>query len=430
MTDPGTLHAWLGRVDTANGLDWYQHLYSREFECGCQAFTTYCPDWQKVITPPSPVTPRAEAHSAWIHTNSTPVSDAIIAQEAPRRRYIVLNAWESGLIPKIKAHNPDCLVFVYKCLSSVRSYDANTNWSLLPAGVSWYYAHNTRPDWFLLKNGQRVQWSYPGHWQMDVGSTSYQNAWAQNVTKMKQLGFDGVWIDNLLWKRSAYSIQPDKYTTDFQLREAYRAAIRAVTPVLKTAGLLTVGNLNGAREVANGWASYLDAGLDGGFDEFWLSVDNSGTNLLPEYPQGWKRQVAEIADAESQGKVAIVQPHFPAGNTKAFRYCLASYFMAYPGSAGNAAIVEANGTDAYGNPTPWRAEYDWNLGTPTGAYRSVATNVFRRDFTAGCVVVNANKTGTAAVTVQLGAAYLNEGGASVTSVSLAGTSGTILRKVS
>lgn len=429
MTDPGTLHAWLDRVDTANGLDWYQHLYSREFECGCRPFTTYCPDWRKVITLPSPVTPRAEAHSAWIHTNSTPVSDALIAQEAPRRRYIVLNAWESGLIPKIKAHNPDTLVFVYKCLSSVRSYDANTNWSLLPAGVSWYYAHNTRPDWFLLKNGQRVQWSYPGHWQMDVGSTSYQNAWAQNVTKMKQLGFDGVWIDNLLWKRSAYNILPDKYPTDEALREAYRSAIRNITPTLKAAGLLSIGNLNGAREVANGWSSYLDAGLDGGFDEFWLSVRDAGTDLLPEYERGWKRVVDEIAYTESKGKIAIVQPCFPVGARKPFLYAVASYFMGYPNGAGKAAIVEANARDQYSNPTAWHPEYDWNLGTPTGAYRSVGTDVFRRDFTQGCVVVNANKTGSPNVTVQLGGSYLNEGGASVTSVSLAGTSGTILRKV-
>lgn len=427
MTDLGvSLHAWLDRADAYNSVGWYEHLLSRNFACGCQPFSTYCPDWQAILHPP--VTPKAEAHSAWIHTNSTPVSDALIAKEAPRRRYVVLNAWESSLIPKIKAHNPDCLVFVYKCLSSTRSYDSNTNWTLLPAGVSWYYANNSRPDWFLLKSGQRVEWGYGGHWQMNVGDTSYQNAWAQNVARVKQLGFDGVWVDNLLWRRADYNILPDKYLTDEALRDAYRSAIRNITPVLKTAGLLTIGNLNGAREIAGGWNSYLDAGLDGGFDEFWLSVDNTGTNLLPEYPQGWKRQVEEIAYAESQGKIAIVQPHFPVGS-KAIRYCLASYFMAYPGSAGKAAIVEANATDQYGNPTPWHPEYDWNLGTPTGAYRSVGTNVFRRDFTKGCVVVNANKTGASLQTVQLGGSYLNEGGASVTSVSLAGTSGTILRKV-
>lgn len=425
MTDLGvSLHAWLDRLDPANNVDWYEHLLSRNFQCGCQPFTTYCPDWQKVINPP--VTPQAVAQSAWVHLNSTPVSDALIAKEAPRRRIVVLNAWEAGLIPKIKAANPACLVFVYKCLSSTRSYDNNTNWTLLPAGISWYYANNSRPDWFLLKSGQRVEWGYGGHWQMDVGSMSYQNAWAQNVAKVKQLGFDGVWIDNLLWKRSAYSIYPDKYTTDEALRDAYRSALRNITPVLKTAGLLTIGNLNGAREITGGWNSYLDSGLDGGFDEFWLSVDDTGTNLLPEYNQGWRRQVDEIAYAEAQGKIAIVQPHFPAGNTKAFRYALASYFMA---AAGKAAIVEANGRDQYGDPTPWHPEYGWDLGTPLAPYVSVGTNVFCRRFTKGIVVVNANKTGSPVVSYPLGSTYLNEAGAQGNSVSLPGTSGAILRKV-
>lgn len=426
------LHSWLDNLDPFNGVAWYEHLLTRNFTCGCQPFTTYCPEWTAVITPPTPpvpVTPKAEAHSAWIHTNSTPIPDELLQLEIPRRHYVVLNAWEHGSIRRIKELNPDCLVFVYKCLSSTRSNDPNPNWTLLPAGVSYQWADRSRPDMFLLKNGQRVQWSYGGHWQMDIGNPAYQQMWAQNVAKVRELGFDGVWMDNCLWKRSAYNIQPDKYATDFQLREAYRAAIRAITPILKTAGLLTIGNLNGAREVTNGWASYLDAGLDGGFDEFWLSVNDAGTDLLPEYEQGWKRVVDEIAYTESKGKIAIVQPRFPVGAGKPFLYAVASYFCGYPNGAGKAAIVEANGRDQYSNPTAWHPEYDWNLGNPTGAYRSVGTNLFRRDFTQGCVVVNANKTSSTAVTVQLGGSYLNEGGASVTSVSLAGTSGTILRKV-
>lgn len=428
MTELGvSLYNWLHHVDPVNNLDWYEHAAARDLACGCKLPSTYCPDWQKVITPPVPV-PQAKVQSAWIHLNSTAVSDALIAKEAPRRRYVVLNAWESKLIPRIKAANPNCLVFVYKCLSSTRSYDNNTVWPRLPAGVSYDYANLHRPSWFLLKGGRRVEWDYDGHWQMDIGLPDYQAMWADNVKTVRQYGFDGVWIDNCLWQRSAYSIYPDKYPTDESLRAAYRSALQAITATLKTAGLLTIGNLNGAREITGGWAACLDAGLDGGFDEFWLSVDDAGTNLLPEYAQGWRRQVEEIAYAESQGKVAIVQPHFPAGMVKPFRYAYASYLMGL-GSTGNAAIVEANGTDQYGNPTPWHPEYGWNLGTPTGSYRSVGTNIFRRDFTGGCVVVNANKTDSTAVTVQLGGSYLNEGGASVISVSLAGTSGAILRKV-
>ena len=432
MTDLGvSLHAWLDRLDTANNVDWYEHLISKSFRCGCQTWTTYCQEWQRIITPPTPtpITPKAEAHSAWVHTNSTPVSDALIALEAPRRRYIVLNPWESHLIPKIKAHNPDCLVFVYKDISSVRSLDTNPDVRMLAAGVA--YSTASASGWTARSDGGVwLQYDgYEGHYQMDVGKVGYQDTWASNVSRMKAFGFDGVWMDNALWFRDTYhpGVPVRGYATNEAFREAYRSFFRNVCPKLRAAGLLSVANMTNARLVTNGWQSCLDAGLDGAFDEFWLSVDNTGTNLLPEYEQGWKRQVAQIAYAEDKGKIAIVQPHFPAGDVKAFRYCLASYFMAYP-TAGKAAIVEANGTDQYGNPTAWHPEYDWNLGTPSGAYRSVGTNIFRRDFTQGCVVVNANKTGSTAVTIQLGGSYLNEGGASVTSVSLAGTSGTILRK--
>lgn len=431
MTELGvSLHAWLDRLDPANNVDWYEHLISKSFKCGCQTWTTYCQEWQDILNPPT--SPKGKAHSLWVHTNSTPVPDALIALEAPRRRYIVLNAWESHLIPKIKAHNPACMVFCYKDISSVRSNDLNPDVRMLPAGVSYGYA-KTMPAWQARSaGGVWLQYDgYGGHWQMDVGQAGYQNAWATNVAKMKALGFDGIWMDNALWFRDTY--HPDYpvrgYASDEAFRYAYLSFFLAVCPRLRAAGLLSVANMTNARLVTNGWQSYLDAGLDGAFDEWWISVDNTGNNLLPEYPEGWRRQVAQISYAEERGKIALVQPHFPAGNTKAFRYTFASYLMGYPGTAGKAAIVEANGTDQYGNPTPWHVEYNWDLGTPTGAYRSVATNVYRRDFTAGMVVVNANPTNTGPVTVQLGGSYRREDGTIVSSVSLAGTTGTILRKV-
>lgn len=428
MTDLGvSLHAWLDRLDSANNVDWYEHLISKSFRCGCQTWTTYCEDWQRIIAPPAPVpgTAKAEAHSAWVHTNSTPMPDELLQLEIPRRRYVVLNPWEHGSIPRIKELNPDCQVFVYKDISSVRSGDTHADPRLMPAGVSYAYA-KTQPTWQARSaGGAWLQYDgYQGHWQMDVGQRGYQDEWAGNVARVAELGFDGVWLDNALWKRDTYhpGFPVRAYATDEAFRYAYLSFFLTVCPRLRAAGLLSVANMTNARLVTNGWQSYLDAGLDGAFDEFWLSVDNTGTNLLPEYEQGWKRQVAQVAYAESKGKIAIVQPHFPAGNVKAFRY-----FMAYP-TAGKAAIVEANGTDQYGNPTAWHPEYDWNLGTPSGAYRSVGTNVFRRDFTAGCVIVNANKTGSPEVTVPLNGNYVTDVGHYVTQVYLAGTSGTILRK--
>lgn len=421
------LHRWLRYVDPHDDVDWYEHLVLRSFTCGCQPWETYCPEWQAVINPPSPVS----VNSFWIHTNSTPVSDALLRLEIPRRRYVVLNAWEYGLVPKIKAINPACTVLVYKDISSVRSYDSNPDVRMLPAGVAYTQA-KVQAAWQALSasTGIWLQYqNYAGHHQMDVGTYGYQVAWAMTVARMAELGFDGVWMDNALWKRDTYhpGVPVRGYATDEAFREAYRSFFRNVCPKLKAAGLISVANMVNARLVSGGWASYLDAGLDGGFDEWWISVDNSGNNLLPEYTEGWRRQVHQITYAEAKGKIALVQPHFPAGNIKAFRYTYASYLMGL-GGAGLAAYTEANGTDQYGNPTPWRAEYEWDLGAPLDGYVEVRTNVFTRHFTRGVAVVNANKTDTMMATIPLGGEYLNEAGARVTNVSVTGTTGRILRR--
>lgn len=426
MTDlASSIHSWLDPVDPLNNQDWYQHLVSRNFACGCKPFTTYCTEWQESIAPV-----QARVNTFWIHTEPDPVSDAVLQKAALLRRYIVLNAKDYPLVPKIKALNPQCVVSCYKDLSSVRSYDTNPDVRMLPAGVSYGYAR-TMPQWQARdSSGRWLEYGgYSGHWQMDVGQLGYQNAWFTNVSKMKTFGFDGIWMDNALWRRDAYheGAPVRGYASDEAFREAYRSFFRNVCPRLRSAGLVSVANMTDARLIPGGWSSYLDAGLDGGFDEWWLAFDDN--NLLSEYTEGWRRQVAEVAYAEQKGKIALVQPHFSIGNTRAFRYALASYLMAFPGGSGKSAVSELQVTDGYNDPTPWHHEYEWNLGSPVGGYTSLTpANVFRRDFTRGCVVVNANKTGSASVTIQLGGAYLNEGGASVTAVSLPGTSGAILRR--
>ncbi|MFC6087881.1 putative glycoside hydrolase family 15 protein [Saccharothrix lopnurensis] len=368
--------------------------------------------------------------SFWLHWNGSPVSDATLATEARRRAYIVLNAWEGALVPKLKAANPDVQVFVYKDLTSTRSYACRSGVddAQLPTGVGYCEAERHHPEWFLLDpNGRRFEYSgYSGHWQMDVGNTAYQRAWAANVIKSSTAsGFDGVLMDNALFPCDAYheGVCPAKYPTDAALQDAYLSMLAGTRDDFVAAGLKTVANLSNARLHAGAWDAYTEH-LDGGFDEWWLTFDD--TNLLSEYPEGWSRQVAQIASNEARGKITWVQPHFTHGQDRPYRYALASYLMA---AGERAAIADVDETDGYDDPSPWRAEYDWDLGEPSGPYRRVASNVFQRDFACGTVVVNANRTASGPVTVRLGTGtHTDERGAAVTSVSLPGTTGSILRK--
>ena len=361
--------------------------------------------------------------SYWLHMNGTPTSEEMITTEASRRSYVVLNAWETDLAAQLRAANPKIQIFVYKDLSSTRSYACQNGVddTGLATGVGYCAAD---PSWFLLgPDGQRFEYSgYEGHWQMDVGNTDYQNAWADNVIASSK-AFDGVFMDNALFACDTYheGVCPAAYPTDEAMRDAYRSMLANTRQKFVDAGLKTVANLSNARLHDGAWDSYVEY-LDGGFDEWWLTFGDN--DLLSEYPQGWSRQIAEITANEAKGKITWVQPHH-SGAAQPFRYAFASYLLA---AGGHAAISEIAETDRYDNASPWRAEYDWDLGAPAAEYYAVSSNVFRRDFACGTVIVNANKTGSPKVTVRLSSPHTNEKGSTVRSVSLPGTSGSILRK--
>ncbi|MDT7785532.1 MAG: hypothetical protein QOF58_3951 [Pseudonocardiales bacterium] len=362
--------------------------------------------------------------SYWLHMNGTPTTEKMINTEASRRDYVVLNAWETDLAEDLREANPKIQIFVYKDLSSTRSYACQNGVddTDLPTGVGYCEAD---PSWFLLgQDGQRFEYDgYEGHWQMDVGNPDYQSAWADNVVESSRGVFDGVFMDNALFACDTYhdGVCPAAYRTDEAMREAYRSMFANTRQKFVDAGLKTVANMSNARLHDGAWDSYVEY-LDGGFDEWWLTFGDN--DLLSEYPQGWSRQVAQITANEAKGKITWVQPHH-SGAEQPFRYAFASYLLA---AGSNAAISEIQETDRYDNASAWRAEYDWDLGSPAAPYYEVASNVFRRDFECGTVLVNANKTGSSAVTVRLPEAHTNEKGSTVHSVSLAGTTGSVLRK--
>ncbi|WP_030432159.1 putative glycoside hydrolase [Allokutzneria albata] len=373
--------------------------------------------------------PPGRTRSFWIHWNGTPVTDEKLAAEAKKRDYVLLNAWEASFVPKLKAANPAITVLVYKDMSSTRSYacrDGKDD-AALPTGVGFCHADRNRPEWFLTgPDGKRLEYSgYAGHWQMDIGDPAYQREWAENVVAAAKGVFDGVLIDNALWKCDTYhpGTCPKKYRDDASFQKAYTSFFANTRSAFTAAGLKTVANVSNARLHEGGWNAYM-AELDGGWDEWWLSF--SDTEQLPDYAQGWRRQVQQIADNEAAGKITLVQPHFSKTAVRPFRYALASYYMA--ANSAKSAIAEIDKVDGYGNPTPWHPEYDWDLGVPSGPYSAIGTNVYRRDFSCGAVVVNANPTDSAAVQIPLGGNHTDETGAEVSSISLAGTSGSILRK--
>jgi hypothetical protein len=354
-----------------------------------------------------------------LHLDGGPLD---VATEARRRRVIVFNAWESSYIAQVKAVNPNIIALVYKDLSSTRSYACSrgVDNAELPTGVGYCDANANHPAWFLHdRRGRRMEWNgYQGHWMMDVGNHDYWQAWLEGVRRdVVARGWDGVWIDNALTERGAYGMDPAQYPDDASMQSATRSMLAVVGPSLRAASLFTVANID-ARRFPNLWADWIGL-LSGGFDEHF--VDWSDTpNSSYEWDwgaDGWRAQVAEITSASAAGRTAVVRSVTVGSDVEGLRYSLASYLLANDGRQIFGDLFDV---------ASWYPEYDYDLGEPSGSFYALGNGVYRRNFTAGSVVVNASRATTQ--TIRLGGVFVDGTGRRVDAVTLNGTRAAILRR--
>jgi hypothetical protein len=341
-------------------------------------------------------------------------------------RVIVLNADAHERIPQIKAANPDAVVLVYKNLaasvSSPWAYTAatKTDATFLTAGVGYGYANRYHPEWFLTDpSGQRLEFDYwPGMWQMDIGNAQYQAEWLANVkSDLDTYGWDGVLMDDVNWRAEGNNIPgPTRYATDDAMRAATRSMLAAVSPPLRNAGYLTFANIGSGNAAPGLWADWLSL-LDGAEEEHFTKW---GDRYVWDWETtGWKTQLDNLSAAAAMGKTALIRGGGFDGDRDALHYALATFFLANDGRS-VFSPPELTAPPSY-------PEFDWDLGQPTGAYRHLGASVYRRDFSAGTVIVNAaERTST---TVELGSTYLDHDGRSITKLTLGPTRGAILRKV-
>ncbi len=365
------------------------------------------------------------------HWTSSSMSYAI--NNAAKFRVIMLNSWEASYIPQLKAKNPSIKVLVYKDLSSTRDYACHggVDDSQLPTGVGYCYANTHHPEWFLKdSDNNRLKYSgYSGHWQMDIGNSAYQTAWANNVKADLQDGdWDGVVMDNALFRADTYhnGVLPASYPSDSSFQTAYKSMLATVTPVLRNAGFISIANMADARLYSGQWSAYGQY-LDGGYDEFWMVF--APGNYDSDYgSKGWSAQMSEVTSMENQGKLVVLRAQTNGTDTTGALYAYANYLLA---NGGHTVIDEGSSSDSVNPATtnwPARDQYSWDLGSPSDDYFSLGNSVYRRNFSKGIVIVNAN-SGSYSTTVELNDSYLNESGSKVTSVTLAARHAAILRTI-
>ena len=364
----------------------------------------------------------------WLYFHHEEIPDALIETEAPRRDLIVMNAWFHEYIVKFKAQNPDIKALVYKDLSSTRSYavENGVDSQYLPTGVGFQYAEDNNPEWFLVdENDNRLEYTgYPEHWQMDVGNSEYQEMWADQVAnELVVNGWDGVMMDNALFYLDTYheDVFPKNYTSNEEFQTAYKLMLAKINERLKINDKLGLANITNTRLQQGLWNEYME-NLDGGLDEWWLVFGDG--SYLPDYAEGMIAQINEVVSNEEVEKITLVQPHSSTSDQQGFYYAFASYWLV---NNGNTYFSEQEVTDAYKDPSPWREEYTWNLGSANDTFYKDENGIYRRDFSRAIVLVNANENDSQQI--ELDYPHLNEKGEKVTSIILKGMSGSVLRKI-
>jgi hypothetical protein len=153
-------------------------------------------------------------------------------------------------------------------------------------------AHDARHphDRWILRSASGeslVNPNYPHSHLANVGSASYQRAWARRVSAAAAEGkFDGVEIDNVLgfvsgWTGGPY---PTAYPSDLAWKKAMKRFIRFVGPNLKARGLYVLANtFNGSADDNNNNGS-TDAA-------WWRAVAPYLNGLMAEY---WEQSPVDL----------------------------------------------------------------------------------------------------------------------------------------
>jgi hypothetical protein len=381
---------------------------------------------------PSHQAPDGPGQTAAVKTFSSSLDEAQVRAMTPAQwaavardnAIVVLNSWDFRLIPVLKRDNPKVQVWVYKDLSGVRSDDCTgpdgncgscvqgvTDGIYLSSGMGYCWVERHHPDWLLDAAGtdRPLQFrGYPQTWETDYGNASYQDEWIKNVlADVRDHGWDGVAIDNALTTAASYGVAA-KYPTDAAVQAATYSALRNIGPALSAAGVPAVFNVGYATTFPGLWQRWLGPvyGLE---EEYYLSF----TTHPNAVGATWSSYEDEVSSCAAQHKSCWFHAgeHSDAVTAQTRQYALASFLLATDGRQ----------YLSVGAVTSSPLEPRLALGGRLSEMYQVGAS-WRRYFRQGVAVVNPS---LAALVVQLGGTYLNDGHP-VSTINLEPASGAVL----
>jgi hypothetical protein len=289
---------------------------------------------------------------------------------------------------------------------------------------------------WLLKDssGQYIKNVAYGAYVGDIGNAAYQQRFIDNMSvRLPQNGNEGIFLDDVISTPALLTggAWPAKYPTQDAWEDAMVSFVAKVGGTLRARGYYVLAH-------ANGWLPG-DANSDNGVNNalFWGRLAPHVSGLESEYwvqdptnearlrasgaawYQQWDGHVNFATVAQNGGADFFALMYGSTSSLETMRYGKASFLLMWDGSGG-AFVFEADGD-------PWNAEWTMDIGQPSGARYQVGVG-WRREYTSGTALVNPSPT--ASQTFALGGTYTRADGTAVTSVTLAPTTGLVLRKQS
>jgi hypothetical protein len=376
-------------------------------------------------------------------------------QQLGRYSAVVLSPWKASWAPLIRGtrKTPGRLpgrkrrtkVLMYtNAVDISRGCDQARERLTCQTGVTLYDVNKNDSSWILrdARGNRIVNADYSYYYVGDIGSPTYRRMWISHVANQaKTLGFDGVSIDGVLGNYSGETggVVPVKYPSEASWRRAMAGFVATVGPALKARGLYVgaqvyawddaggADNNNGSYDV--GWWRQVAPKLSALLCEYFEQNPNNWSQMYSNTHREWTGHWEgwlKLVDAAQKAGADFWGLNYASGTSVDVRnmtYGKASFLLKWDGGPGGAYFWDYRDGTAH---DIWDPNWTMDIGTPRAPMHSVGRGAFRRDYSAGTVIVNPMQT---TQTFNLGATYTTPTGASVTSVTLGPTSAAILHKV-
>jgi hypothetical protein len=359
-----------------------------------------------------------------------------------RYSVVVINPYQAWSVPLIKAESPGTKVLMYTTAPDVsRECDLASEELTCSSGITLYDVNTYDSSWILRDaSGNRiVNAKYPYYYVADIGSASYRSRWVSHVSEQaKTLGFDGVSIDGILgnFEGETGGVVPVKYPTQAAWEDAVAGFVHAVAPALRAQGLYVgaevysyragAGLANNDGSVDAAWWQRVAPDLNALFCEYFEQNPNNWAQMYSNSHydwtdnwDGWLRlvDVAQNAGADFWGLNYASKTSYDVRN---MTYGKASFLLKWDGGPGGAYFWQYRDETAH---DIWDPNWTLDIGRPLTAMYAVGSGAYRRDYSAGTVIVNPTQTSQS---FNLGGTYSTPTGTQLSTVTLAPTSAAIL----